>query len=73
MNTGMFSSFSINKLLYQDESEGITYAVQYTCQSLDVLKEYQSNHATKLQEAHAMRYKDKYVAFRSILEVQEEG
>ena len=73
MKTGYFESYKFSQLLFQDDSEGKTYAIQYTCSSMDKLKEYQSTHAPALQKEHTDRYKGRFVAFRSILRIQDEG
>jgi predicted solute-binding protein len=68
MQTGLFERHSISKVLLQDDSDGITYAVQYACKDMATLQKYMAQHAPRLQNDHNERYKDKYVAFRTILE-----
>jgi hypothetical protein len=36
---------------------------------MEDFKEYQSKHARRLQTEHMNRYKDRYVAFRTMMEV----
>ncbi len=69
INTGLFSECKICRLLSVDESDGITYAFQYFCKDMASLEKYQQAHATKLQKDHTERYKDKFVAFRTLMEV----
>lgn len=69
MNTGLFIEHKICRLLYIDESDGITYAFQYFCKDLDTLKHYQAEFGPALQADHTNRYKDKFVAFRTLMEV----
>ena len=71
MNTGLFMDHKICKLLHEEEDGGVTYAMQYFCKDMDTFREYQTNHAKALQEDHSNRYKDKYVAFRTLMEVIE--
>jgi hypothetical protein len=73
LKTGYFSGYKISQLLYQDDSEGKTFAIQYECPSLDDLIKYQNEHAPRLQQEHTARYKDRFVAFRSILKVESES
>jgi hypothetical protein len=47
----------------------ITYAIQYTCENMDKLNEYQEKYAPKIQEKHTSRYKGKFGAFRTLLEI----
>jgi len=50
-----------------DERDGITYAIQYFCNEISEYLIYQEKFAPKLQEEHTDKYKDKFVAFRTIL------
>lgn len=69
MRTGCFLENKVLRLQQTDESEGITYAFQYTLNSIQDLEHYQSNYASQLQAEHSERYRDKFVAFRTVLEV----
>jgi hypothetical protein len=66
--TGLFTDHRICRVL-QDESDGMTYTTQYFCESMKNLQEYAARHAKRLQDDHTARYKDKYVAFRTVMEV----
>ncbi len=68
MQTGLFERHHMAKVLLQDESDGITYAVQYACKDMSTLQLYMAQHAPALQAEHQARYQDKFVAFRTILE-----
>lgn len=69
MNTGKFIEYKICKVLTRQEDEtGVTYAIQYTCKSMDDFEKYQKEDAPRLQQEHSNRYKDKFVAFRTLLE-----
>lgn len=68
MNTGYFIENKICKVLV-DEEQGTTYSIQYTCETMDHLKEYQRQHAPRLQKEHADKFADKFVAFRTLLEI----
>jgi hypothetical protein len=69
MATGYFLSNQIARLLLEEDNGGTTYAVQYTCNSLEDLEEYQRDHAPELQAKVLKRYPEKFVAFRSLLEI----
>jgi len=71
MNTGLFINHKICKILHEEEDGGVTYAFQYFCKDMDAFNEYQAKHAKALQADHTNRYKDKYVAFRTLMEVIE--
>jgi hypothetical protein len=68
MATGYFLEYKMCRILVEEES-GTSYSIQYTCNNIDDLKEYQAKHAPRLQKEHAEKYKDKFVAFRTLLEV----
>ncbi|MCB9052635.1 MAG: DUF4286 family protein [Lewinellaceae bacterium] len=67
--TGLFTEHKLCRLLGVDESDGITYATQYFCRDMAAFQQYQQQHAPRLQKDHADRYPDKYVAFRTLMEV----
>lgn len=70
--TGKFESYKLTEIIEEDE-EGRTFAIQYVSPSMDVFQSYQLDHAKKLQEEHAIKYKDKYVAFRTLMNIINEG
>lgn len=67
--TGLFTEYRLCRLLGEDETEGVTYAIQYHCGSMDDFQAYQQAHALRLQKAHADRYANQYVAFRTLMEI----
>lgn len=70
MATGFFLEHKICKVLSTQEDEtGHTYAIQYTCASMNDLDEYREKHAPALQKDHLARYEGKFVSFRTLLEV----
>jgi hypothetical protein len=68
MATQKFIDHQVAKVLVDDE-DGMTYSIQYKCESMSHLEDYYKAHAPDLQRKHAERYKDKFVAFRTLLEV----
>ncbi len=69
MATGLFETYRLCKVLGDDDAHGITYAIQYACTDLETFMQYQQQHAPRLQAEHNARYRDRYVAFRTLLEV----
>ncbi|HMS28757.1 MAG: DUF4286 family protein [Saprospiraceae bacterium] len=69
--TGYFVRCRLSKLDVNEE-DGITYAVQYECFSSDHLQKYMMLCAPALQKKHIDRYANRFVAFRTILQVIEE-
>ncbi|GAB5556647.1 MAG: DUF4286 family protein [Schleiferiaceae bacterium] len=70
MATGKFMEAKMSRVMVEEQA-GITYSIQYTVEDMPTLLDYNENHAPALQEKHTSRYKDKYVAFRTVLEVVE--
>lgn len=67
MRTGLFVENKICKIL--SEELETTYAIQYTFHNMDDMNRYQQEHAPRLQKEHAEKFKDKFAAFRTILEI----
>ncbi|MBN8701795.1 MAG: DUF4286 family protein [Bacteroidetes bacterium] len=68
LSTGCFLDNKICKVLV-DEEKGITYSIQYTCANMDSMKRYQQEFAAAMQKEHMEKYANKFVAFRTLLEV----
>ncbi len=66
--TGFFKWARFSRLLSLDTEDGITYSIQYSCNSMKELHNYQAKFSKKLQQEHTERFKDKFVAFRSVME-----
>ncbi|MBG9375237.1 DUF4286 family protein [Panacibacter sp. DH6] len=69
LNTGCFTNHQLVKLLETDETEGITYAVQYYADSKAAYNRYTSIYAARLRQAVADKWGDKTVGFRSLMQV----
>lgn len=68
MKTGCFVDNRMLKVL-NVEDEGTTYSVQYTFLNMSDMEEYREKHAPRLQKEVVDRYKDKFVAFRTLLQI----
>lgn len=73
MSTACFKSFRLLHLEGYDDEEGFTYAIQYHCPSQELFEIYQADHAPELQQKHKSRFEGKFVAFRTLLKVIDEG
>lgn len=71
MRTGFFTHNRMMRLLNEENNNGVTYAIQYSCNSLNDYETYRERFAPALQKKHAEKFKDKFVAFRTLLEVVE--
>ena len=56
-------------LTLQATDDDPTYVIQYVCENNKLLDHYFENHAPALREDHDKRYKNKFVAFRTVMEV----
>lgn len=68
MKTGCFVDSQILKVLYV-EDEGHTYSIQYKFLEMPDIERYQKEFAQKLQAEHSSKFKDKYAAFRTLLQI----
>ncbi|MBL0343033.1 MAG: DUF4286 family protein [Bacteroidetes bacterium] len=66
--TGIFTENRILKVLADADSGGTSYAVQYSCKDMADYEKYRDQFAPALQKAALDKFKDKFVAFRTLLE-----
>jgi Domain of unknown function (DUF4286) len=69
MATGQFAEYKFYRLLDQDESDGITYVVQYFSPSLDHYHTYINEFSATLRQKAFKRWGDKCIAFRTLMRV----
>jgi hypothetical protein len=69
MATGFFTAYKLFRLLEQDDSEGNTYAVQYTAHTEKQYHLYTIEQAELLRQKAFKKWGDKTISFRSVLEV----
>jgi hypothetical protein len=70
MKTGLFLDYRLSRLLEQDELEGVTYIVQYFCDSLEHYNTYISDYAQKMRDKGFKRFGSRFLAFRTVMEVE---
>lgn len=68
MKTGCFIDNQMVKVLYV-EDEGHTFSTQYKFLEMADIEKYQKEFAPKLQAEHTAKFKDKYTAFRTLLQI----
>jgi hypothetical protein len=67
--TEKFTGFKMLKLLTTvADNEGVNYAVQYFCNSLEDYDDYADNYAPALKAQTYERYGDQVLAFRTLLQ-----
>jgi len=67
--TGCFRSFSVLRLLEVDDSEGPTYAIQYRADDGAGYNRYIQEFSGRFRQEGYERWGDRFVAFRSVMEV----
>jgi hypothetical protein len=68
LETGIFSEHKFYRLLHDSEDGSTNYCIQYFTESMDRMMEYERKHAALLRSKTQERYKDKAIAFRTLLE-----
>ena len=71
LDTGLFLHCRLSKLIRSGE-DGETYTIQYILPTMKDMHMYQSKYAAKLQSEHTEKFKGKFVAFRTLMEVVSE-
>ncbi|MCM8570989.1 DUF4286 family protein [Gramella jeungdoensis] len=68
LDTKKFSKALMTKVMVQEPMGGITYSVQYTTESREMLQRYYDENAEDLR-SRSKAFEGKFVAFRTELEV----
>ena len=68
METQMFTSYKLYKVLSSEDENTISYAVQYSAQSLNEVERYLEEFAPALREKVQRKFGDKLASFRTLLE-----
>ncbi len=69
LSTGKFSQAKLCRVLLEEETGGSTYAIQYSTPNRETLQSYYELDASRLRKATLKKFKDKFVVFRTELEV----
>jgi hypothetical protein len=68
LRTGMFTSYKMYKVLHENNDGSVSYSVQYFANSLENVVQYLEVLAPALVDEHMQKFKNKHVAFRTLLE-----
>lgn len=68
MKTGMFVENKIYKVLHDQDEGTVSYSVQYFAETIEHVTLYFDKYAPSLVEEHRIRFRDKHVAFMTLLE-----
>lgn len=69
VNTGCFTEAKVLRLLEIDDSEGPTYAIQFIAKSKAQYNLYIEKFATAMRQKSFDKWGNKFIAFRSVMEV----
>jgi hypothetical protein len=69
MSSGMFTEYKIYRLLDQDETDGVTYIIQYFAPDIEHYQQYVESFAPPLRKKAMDRWGNKFIAFRTIMQV----
>ena len=67
--TGCFEKSQLLRLIEVDETDGPTFAAQYTAANREAYDRFISNHAPDLRQKSFDKWGNRFVAFRSVMEV----
>ncbi|RYG47209.1 MAG: DUF4286 family protein [Chitinophagaceae bacterium] len=69
INTGCFDDALILRLVEVDETEGLTYAVQYSAANREDYNLFIENHSEKMSRIANAKWGSSIISFRSVLQV----
>ena len=70
--TGKFTGARMVRVMVEEEMGGVTYSVQYYTESKSMLERYYREDAERLRAEAMKRFPDRFVAFRTELEIISE-
>ncbi len=69
MATQLFTDYKFFRLMEQDNTEGITYVIQYFSPTLQNYQEYIGTYAPFLREKAMKKWGQRFIAFRTVMEL----
>lgn len=69
MATGYFTDYRLCLLLDDGDPDGVTYVVQYTCNTMDDFMQYKTTEGPYMQKKHTDKFGDDVVAFRTVMQI----
>lgn len=68
METGLFVEFKIYKVLHDQDDGGVSYSIQFFAHTINHITIYFDHYAPNFLEQLRTRFRDKHVAFMTLLE-----
>ncbi len=71
LQTKCFTDYKVVRLLEVDDTEGPTYAIQYHAATKADYNRYIELHAPEMRKRSSQKWGDKFIAYRSVMQVVE--
>jgi S-adenosylmethionine:tRNA-ribosyltransferase-isomerase (queuine synthetase) len=68
MNTGYFLESKLYKVVSQEDENSVSYCIQLFSDKIEKIVEYLDKHTNTIIEEHRQKFKDRHVAFNTLLE-----
>jgi hypothetical protein len=68
VGTGCFTHSRFYKLLEQDETDGVTYIIQYVANTLEAYQTYIAQYADALRKQTFDAWGNQFIAFRTLMQ-----
>jgi hypothetical protein len=69
INTGCFTHATILRLIEADDTEGVTFAVQYHAESKALYNRYIEHFSDEMRKKGSDKWGNKFIAFRTVMQV----
>jgi hypothetical protein len=67
--SGQFTHWKMFRLLEQDDTDGLTFVIQYFAPTLENYYEYIEEYAPLLQQKAFDKWGDRFIAFHTVMQV----
>jgi hypothetical protein len=68
MSTGLFIEYKMYKVLTHDDEASVSYSVQCFANNIEDVLKYLNDYAPLITELHREKFKDRHVAFNTLLD-----
>lgn len=68
MQTGLFTEYKMYKVLSHEDETSVSYSIQVFAPTIEHVLTYLNEHSPQLVNAHREKFKDKHVAFNTLLD-----
>lgn len=68
MQTNKFVNWKMYKVLHDEDDRSVSYSVQYFANTIEDVVQFVEKIEPELNKVHQQRFKDRHVAFRTLLE-----